>query len=350
MRVLVTGGTGFVGAHSVAALVSRGHEVRLLVRSRDQVARSLSPLGVADVEAVLGDVTAPESVEEAMAGCDAVLHAAAVYSVDPRSAPRVRETNARAAEIVLGAAVRGGLDPVVHVSSYVALLPPEPPGAVLTPDSPVGRPLGAYSRTKAESEQVARGFQDQGAPVVIVYPGGVIGPDDPYLGDSNRAIVEFAKSGLAMRGGGPYVDVRDVAAVHAAVVEPGRGPRRYMITGHYVALPDLIAMLQQITGRRGRIVATPAGPALAAGRVADLMQRLLPARLPFSHEGIWVGALQPHCDDSRTASELGITARDLRVTLADTVQWLADRGYLPAPRAADDRSRDTARSEPSAGA
>jgi nucleoside-diphosphate-sugar epimerase len=131
MRVLVTGGTGFVGSHSVAAFVSRGHQVQLLVRSRDRVARSLSPLGVAGVESVLGDATAPQSVEEAMAGCDAVLHAAAVYSLDPRAAPRVRETNLRAAEIVLGAAVRMGLDPVVHVSSYVALLPPEPPSAVL---------------------------------------------------------------------------------------------------------------------------------------------------------------------------------------------------------------------------
>jgi dihydroflavonol-4-reductase len=74
-------------------------------------------------------------------------------------------------------------------------------------------------------------------------------------------------------------DVRDVAAVRAAIMEPGRGPRRYMITGHYIALPDLVAMLQQITGRRGRIVATPAGMTLAVGRVADLMQRLLPGRL-----------------------------------------------------------------------
>ena len=252
MRVLVTGGTGFVGSNSVAALVARGHQVRLLVRSRDQVARSLSPLGVADVESVLGDVTAPGSVEEAMAGCDAVLHAAAVFSTDPRAAARIRATNVRAAEIVLGAAVRVGLDPIVHVSSYVALLPPEPRGAVLTPDSPVTTPHGTYCRSKAESEQVARGYQKQGAPVVIVYPGGVIGPDDPYLGDSNRSVAEFAKSGMAMRGGGPMVDVRDVAAVHAAVMEPGRGPRRYMITGHYAAMPDLIAMLQQITGRRGR--------------------------------------------------------------------------------------------------
>ena len=164
MRVLVTGGTGFVGCHSVAALVSQGHQVRLLVRSRDQVARSLSPLGVADVESVVGDVTAPQSVEEAMAGCDAVLHAAAVYSTDPRAASRVRETNPRAAEIVLGAAVRMGLDPVVHVSSYTALLPPQPPDAVLTPDSPVTRPAGAYSRSKAESDQVARRYREQGAP------------------------------------------------------------------------------------------------------------------------------------------------------------------------------------------
>jgi len=151
-----------------------------------------------------------------------------------------------------------------------------------------------------------------------------------------------------MRGGAPYVDVRDVAAVHAAVLEPGRGPRRYMITGHYVALPDLIAMLQQITGRRSQITAVPAGVTLAVGRVADLMQRLLPARLPFSYESIWIGALRPHCDDSRTISELGVTPRDLKVTLTDTVQWLADQGHLPAAWAADGSSADKASSEPSA--
>ncbi len=332
MKVLVTGGTGFVGSHSVAALLSQGHQVRLLVRSPDQVARSLSPLGAADVESVLGDVTAPQSVKEAMTGCDAVLHAAAVYSIDPRAASRIRETNVRAAENVLGTAVRRGLDPVVHVSSYVALLPPQ--GAVLTPDSPVKRPRGTYSRSKAESERIARGYQEQGGPVVIVYPGGVIGPHDPYLGDSNRALVEFAKSGGAMRGGLPLVDVRDVAEVHAAAMEPGRGPRRYMITGHYIALPDLVAMLHQVTGRRGRIVAMPAGMALAAGRLADLMQRFMPGRLPLSYEGIWISALQPYCDDSRTAKELGITPRDLRVTLKDTVQWLADQGHLPIAQTA----------------
>ena len=238
-----------------------------------------------------------------MAGCDAVQHCAAIYSFDARVAARMHEVNVRGTEIVLGAAVRAGLDPVVHVSSYAALLPPG--GAVLTPDSPVQRPHGAYSRSKAESERVERHYQEQGAPVVITYPGGVIGPHDPYLGESNRTMVEFARSGVTMRGGGMWVDVRDVAKVHAAVMEPGRGPRRYMITGHYIALPDLTATLREITGHPARIVAVPAGAAQSIGRTADLIQHVVPGRLPLGHEGMWIAALQPHGDDSRTVKELG---------------------------------------------
>jgi dihydroflavonol-4-reductase len=120
-----------------------------------------------------------------------------------------------------------------------------------------------------------------------------------------------------------------------------------MITGHYIALPDLIAMLREITGRCSRIVAVPASLTLVVGRVADLMQRLMPGRLPVSHEGIWIGSLQPHCDDSRTVSELGVISRGLRVTLSDTVRWLADQGYLSAARAAGGSPDDKPGSEPS---
>jgi dihydroflavonol-4-reductase len=102
-------------------------------------------------------------------------------------------------------------------------------------------------------------------------------------------------------------------------------------------------------GRRRRIVAAPDGLTLALGRVADLMQRLTPARLPLNYEGPWIFSLQPHCDDSKTISELGVTPRDLKVTLTDTVRWLADQGHLPAAWAANTRSGDGPRSEPSAG-
>jgi NAD dependent epimerase/dehydratase family len=151
---------GWDGAYGFAfgrRLLSQGHQVRLLVRSPERAARSLTPLGVAGVESVVGDVAMPGPVEEAMAGCDAVLHAAAVYTYATRAVARIGQTNVRGTEIVLGAAARAGLDPIVHVSSCVALYPPGP--GVLTPDSPVTRPQGTYCRSKAESERVARRYQ-----------------------------------------------------------------------------------------------------------------------------------------------------------------------------------------------
>jgi dihydroflavonol-4-reductase len=136
MRVLVTGGTGFVGSHTVAALVEGGHEVRLLVRARQRVAAALAPLGLqaADLDTTVGDVTDPAAIDQAVRGCEAVVHAGSVYSLDSRDAGRIRQVNVRGTDLVLGAAHRAGLDPIVYVSSIVAMLPSG--GRTLTPDSP----------------------------------------------------------------------------------------------------------------------------------------------------------------------------------------------------------------------
>jgi nucleoside-diphosphate-sugar epimerase len=136
LLVLVTGGTGYVGSHSVAALVKAGHRIRVLARSPEKIPAALDPLGVNGVEKAIGDVTEPAAVERALEGCDAVLHAASVFSLDARKADEMNRVNVRGTEIVLGTAHRLGLDPIVYVSSELALLPPAG-REVLTPDSPV---------------------------------------------------------------------------------------------------------------------------------------------------------------------------------------------------------------------
>ena len=181
MRVLVTGGTGFVGSHAVAALRERGHDVRLLARDPARVQAALAPVGVeaAAIETARGDVLDPDAVSQALSGCDAVLHAAAVYTFDARRVEAMRATNTRATELVLGAAHRRHLDPIVHVSSYAALLPAS--GPVVGPDEALKPPAAAYPASKAASERVARALQATGAPVTIVQPGSVWGPHDPAL-------------------------------------------------------------------------------------------------------------------------------------------------------------------------
>jgi nucleoside-diphosphate-sugar epimerase len=329
MRVLITGGTGFVGSHIVAAAVGAGHDVKLLVRRPERVQAALAPLGVDEVDSVAGDVLDAASVQAAVEGCDALINAAAVFSLDPGEAEKMLATNTRATEIVLEAAIGAGLDPIVHVSSYVALLPSHD---VLGPNSPVGVGAPAYPRSKAQSELIARRHQADGAPVVTTYPGAVVGPDDPYLGESDFMIATILRNRVpfALPGGWPIADVRYVANGHAAILEPGRGPRRYLLTGHWRTWRELYASLRGVTGRRLPAVPTLGFLGRASGRAMDGLQRLTRARPPFSHQGSWIVTRCRGADDTATRQDLEIKPPPLEQTLADTIRWMIQSGHLPA--------------------
>jgi nucleoside-diphosphate-sugar epimerase len=334
MRVLVTGGTGFVGSHTVAALVHAGHSVRLLVRSPRRIGPGLGPLGVAGVDHVVGDVTDPASVAAALEGCDAVLHAASVVSLHVRDADLILETNRVSAEIVLGQAVDRGLDPVIHVSSIAALRH----GTVddpVTADSDLTDNPGTYARSKAAAEKVARDLQQRGAPVVTVYPTMVLGPHDPNLGEGTNAWRNILRGIIpAMPPGGTHIiDVRDVAAAHLAMLEPGRGPRRFVTAGHHVTTKEAIDGLRQVTGRRLRVGTIPAGLVHAGGVVADALQRAVPIKLPFGYEAATTLTRDTRADDTDTWKQLGLTPRPHHETFADTVRWMANEGLITRTQA-----------------
>jgi dihydroflavonol-4-reductase len=334
LHLLVTGGTGYVGSHAIAAIAGAGHEIRILARSPERVHGALAPVGVDRVEIASGDVTDPAAVERALEGADAVLHAASVFSMDPRRAEEMRSVNVRGTDVVLGTAHRLGLDPIVYVSSELALLPPAD-GEVLTPESPVRQTSWPYCRSKADSELVARRYQEQGAPVVSVMPAAVWGPHDPHFGEGAMRATNVLKNRypIVPPGGMQIADVRDVAAVLAAVMTPGRGPRSDMVAGHYSSMPELIRTLADLTGRRLRFATFPPWFLAGFGRAADLVQRRVSTRLPWDAEGIWVLNCAARCDDSKTRSEFGLEPRPLRETLADTVRWLLEVGHLTSREA-----------------
>jgi nucleoside-diphosphate-sugar epimerase len=106
------------------------------------------------------------------------VHAAAIFSLDPRRPADVGGTNARATKLVLNNAADHGLDPIVHVSTTVALTRYGGSG----PDLPLGDITRPYAQSKIASEKLARRLQVAGAPVVTLYPGAASGPNDPYRG------------------------------------------------------------------------------------------------------------------------------------------------------------------------
>jgi nucleoside-diphosphate-sugar epimerase len=332
VRVLVTGASGLVGSHTVAALRASGHEVRAFVREPARLARALAPLGVAGVESARGDVADRGAVEKALFGCQAVVHAAALVRLDRGSADEVERINVGGARNVLETALEAGLDPVVHVSSLSALFPPA--GAVLDVEEPVKHPRGPYAGSKSRAERIARDLQAAGHPLVVVYPGGVWGPHQPSVGEGIGAVLHFVRLGFIpiTPGGMPVIDVRDLASALAATLQPGRGPRRYMAGGHLLHTRELRDLLARLTGRRFWSLRVP-GPALGlAGRLGDLAAR---AGWPtgVTREAMSTLARAVPSDDSRLERELGVTLRPVEETLRDTLAWMLGQGIL-TPRQA----------------
>ena len=122
--------------------------MRLLVREPARIQQALEPLGIGEVDYTVGDVTDAASVEKGMTGCDAAVHAASVYSLDARAGKLMGRVNVEGTKIVLSAAARLELDPVVYVSSLGVFYPPD--GAILDEQSPVKEPPGPYYGSKAE--------------------------------------------------------------------------------------------------------------------------------------------------------------------------------------------------------
>lgn len=333
MLVAVTGGTGFVGSHAVKAILDRGHQVRLLVRSPEKVDAAMRLQGIEpdEVDVAVADLRDAVAIADGMDGCDAVVHAASVYTFDPTRWEEMAEVNLAGMEAVIEAGIASGLDPIVHVSSYVALLRDGELEHGVGPDESPGDAPYAYSGSKAAQEHAARRHQHDGHPVVIVHPGAVWGPRDPYLGESQQIAKNAAKGLLAMVApkGAPLCDVRDVAQVLAAVLERGRGPRRYSAVGSYMPMTEIVKSASAAAGKQRRSVAIPDRAARAMQHsLAALNRRGVGRSLLATADEIWLSRHRPIPDNSRTESDLGVTFRPPTETIHDQVRWMREVGPL----------------------
>lgn len=337
MKVLITGGTGYVGSHTVAAVTRQGHKVRLLVRDAARVRPALEPLGVDTdtVETVVGDVTDPAAVAAAVDGSDAVIHLASVFSMDSRDVRRMRMVNVPGTELVLAEARRAGADPIIYPSSYAALLPSPKPLTTNLPPGPRNWATPPYFAAQSEAEELARRHQAEGAPVVIVNLLAVLGPHDPHVGDQLTRVRNAVLGRLKFppEGGFSVNDVRDVAALLAAALTPGMGPRRFIPAGHYVSTRTYIATIEDVTGRRIRVVHPPARGALVLCRMVDVVQHVVPWHIPAEYTAAYMCYCDARIDPSMPAAPLGVGTRPLSEIIADSISWLHEQGLITAEQA-----------------
>ncbi len=331
MRVMITGGTGFIGYHSTQALLDAGHEVRLLVRSEDKLRRLF---GERVTDFVCGDVTDADKVAEAMEGCDGVIHTAAMVSIDKRDAQRVHDTNVGGTRLVIGGAVERGIGHIIHVSSVTALYNPE--AHFLNEYSPPGTAENAYGKSKVESEIYVRELQDGGAPIHITYPGSVIGPDDPALTEPHQGLKTYLTGAIpVMPSGNQWVDVRDIASAHLRLLERDLKPGRYTLGGHFVTWTRLVDILNELTGKEMRKIPVPGFAMRSLGRLFDWVnsKRKEPVDIPVTYEAMVYATNWVKMDDSKARAELGLEFRPVEESIASAIGWLLESGHITAEQA-----------------
>lgn len=318
--MLITGASGFIGAHVCAQLAAGGAEVIGFCRSAPPTEAELS-------DWIPGDVRELETLEHAAAGCDAIVHTAAVYSYSRRLAPTMEAVNVHGTANVIRAAFRCG-GPRVLVTSSSATCGPARGRPATEDDSPPSWELAVpYKRTKLAAERLALAAARAGLDVLCVNPTTVVGPGDHHptpSGKMIRDLVEGRMSGYLRRAGINVVSVHDVARGHVLALERGRAGERYILGGQDLWLREAFATALEAVGGRAPRLALPWSLVYAASVVSDAVLSGL-RREPrlLVRDEVRLARLPLFFSSAKAATELGYRPRPAAVALADAARWFA---------------------------
>jgi len=237
LRVLVTGGSGYLGSAIVRALARRGHQ---------PIPFSRHPLtSHADFHTIRGDLRSRADLDEATRQCDAVCHAGALVSLWRRRSLDFDEVNVEGTRNVIDACRARGLDRVIYTASFLALPPAGRSTSIAAND---------YQRTKVAALSLVRDAVRSGTPIVVLIPGVVYGPGPATEGNLvSRLLRDHLAGRLPGIVGGDrqwaFAWVDDVAEAHVTALERGEIGAEYAVGGENAPQMRIFEVVRTVTGR-----------------------------------------------------------------------------------------------------
>ncbi|MGI8841770.1 MAG: hopanoid-associated sugar epimerase [Caulobacteraceae bacterium] len=327
-RVLVTGGSGFVGSAVLRALGGRGLKVRALARATS----ARGNLAGLDCEIAVGDMTDAGAMSDALDGVRWLFHVAADYRLWARRPGEIVRANVEGTRVVMEGALAAGVERVVYTSSVATLRAGEG-AAPVDETAPLadGEGIGAYKRSKVAAERlVERLIGERGLPAVIVNPSTPIGPHDIKPTPTGRIVVEAAMGRMPafVDTGLNLVHVDDVARGHLLALEKGRVGERYILGGQNASLRDLLGVIAALTGRRAPTVSLPIAPLYPLAWAAEAAAALT-GKAPFvTADALRMAAHPMYFTSAKAERELAYAARPYREALVDALTWFRAARYL----------------------
>ena len=337
--VLVTGGSGFIGAHCIIQLLQRGYKVRTTLRSlkREAEVRAMLKVGGADANAPIGfhqaDLTKDAGWSEAVAGADYVLHVASPFpSTIPQHEDELIIPARDGALRVLKASREAGVKRVVLTSSFAAIgygqEPQKAPFDETNWTDPNGEDVRAYVKSKTIAEKAAWdwvGKEGNSLELSVVNPVGVFGP---VLGpDYSTSILLIQRLMDGAMPGCPrlyfgVVDVRDVADLHLrCMTDPAaKGERFLAVSGDFMSIVEIAKTLRARLGDAAKRV--------PKSQIPDFVVRLASMRDPAVKQILPELGKYKNGTNAKAVAMLGWAPRSREDAVVATAESLVALGLL----------------------
>ena len=326
MKVLVTGGNGFLGSWMVRGLVEKGFSVRILHRPTSD----LSALEGLPFESALGDVTDLKSVTAACQGMNAVFHIAGMISYSPSDFEAMEKVNVGGTDLVVQACLKTGVDRLVHTSSVVAIGATTKP-QFLNEDSPYqldSYHFGYYETKRKAEGVITKAVAEKKLNAVIVNPSIMFGPGDATK-SSRKVHLKVAEGRFPIYPGGGcnIMHVADAIEGHLLALEKGKTGQRYILGGENVLIRDLFKMLAEAGGHEAPPLRVPNILLRATFRGAQALQNLGVKHIPQTDSAM-ISTLYHWYDTSKARKELDLRCRPGHLAIKESVLWAKENGYL----------------------
>lgn len=325
MKVAITGATGHVGISVMEELKRRGIELKALAFNDAQYLESQG------IEYVKGHVNSREDMEQLLDGCDALIHSAAVISINGDKGGIVRKVNVEGVKNVMQTALDLKIQRVVHISSihaYQAL-----PNKELLDEtrSHVDEKAFAYDQSKRDGQFVVKEMVAKGLNAVIVNPTSVTGAPENKLSYQGKAILDIynKKIPAIFNGGFDWVDVRDVANSVCNALTMGRAGENYLLAGKFYTMRDIIEIVSEIKGEQIKIPTIPAWAARVGLPFVKIQSKITGKEPLYTNESIEILLTgNEKISSEKAKKELGHNPREFKETLRDLISWFKENGYI----------------------
>jgi len=323
--VAITGSTGHLAASVIPLLISRGFRVRALQHAQVPAFHS------DHTENIKGSISDSASLDELVRDCSIVIHCAAKISINSNRDHALYETNVNGTRNILNAAKRANVKRFIYTSSIHAYNQLPLNELLDETRAYASNRAPRYDQSKRDAQQLVLQESSEDMETVVLNPTAVVGPFDFRPSLMGQAVMDIytRKVPSLIRGGFDFVDVRDVALGIVNAIDKGRNGQSYLLSGKWHSLDELQQMIFSVKGEQRRLPVLPVWAGYLGLPFAQMLATIKKQQPLYTKESLLTLVNgNKNISSEKACRELGFVARPFPETVADTISWFKQTGYL----------------------